>query len=182
MPDSAFIDGVTFAAYLATALACAREAAQPAAAARGENRFWRISALMLVAIGLARYVELHLVLAEVGRELAVHGGWYEGRRPVQKWLVYGLGVALLAFLALPWLRRQPVRPGRHAALAGVTLLAAFAAARVMSAHRIDVVLRRTIHGLKWEWVLELAGIALVALGVLAHRLSSRPRAQAPQPS
>jgi hypothetical protein len=58
------------------------------------------------------------------------------------------------------------------ALLGTTTLIALALIREVSLHQIDVLLGAQIIGLKVNWILELAGIALIVL--FSVRLKTRP--------
>ena len=141
-------------------------------------RLWRLAAAALAALAVDQGFGVLEQLTAAARASAVEGGWYEGRRLFQRWLVLGIGGAGLVAFGL-WLRRRRCRwRTGAAALAGVLFLVCLALARASSQHRVDAFLAApAAFGLRWRAVLELLGIAAVgfAAAVAASSRRRRPR-------
>ena len=115
----------------------------------------------LLALAINKQLDLQSWVTQLGRTLAYRGGWYGQRRAFQSVFVLVLallgllGFSLLAFL----LRRLLARVGLAAA--GLAFLITFVAVRASSFHHVDVWLRSG--RIRLNWVLELGGIALIAI-------------------
>jgi hypothetical protein len=122
---------------------------------------WFVSATILLALAMARAVDLGHLVPDLGRRRARSEGWYAQRRDVQE-----MGIAVIAVVlaiavvgAIIWLRsaRRRYLPEVVAVLA----LLAFAGVRLVSLHQVDVLLyRRRIEGIKLDVVVELAILAV----------------------
>jgi hypothetical protein len=128
---------------------------------RKEGALWRGMSFMLVALGLNKLLEGSL--ANAGRRIAVAQGWYGERQIFQLWFI--LIVAVLWLAAATGLmisaRRAPV--ATRLALLGIAMLIAFALIRDVSLHQIDALIGVQVIGFKLNWIIELAGIALIVL-------------------
>ncbi|MBC7522811.1 MAG: hypothetical protein H7268_17175 [Sandarakinorhabdus sp.] len=134
----------------------------PAATPR-ERLFWLLAALAMLALGINKQLDLQTALTAALRTTAKDNGWFDQRREIQRIFVIAVtvgGVVVCAGLA--WLVRG-LRPAVLSVLVGLCLLAVFVAVRAASFHHIDVVMRMSVLGLKLHTVLELLGIAIVAL-------------------
>ena len=141
-------------------------------------RLWRLAAAALAALAIDQGFGVLEQLTAAARASAVEGGWYEGRRLFQRWLVLGIGGAGLVAFGLWLRRRRPFSIDSAAALAGVLFLVCLALARASSQHRVDAFLAApAAFGLRWRAVLELLGIAAVgfAAAVAASSRRRRPR-------
>ncbi len=78
-------------------------------------------------------------------------------------VVFIAGVAAACVIAtiilLTWARRAP--PPTWLALIGVSLVLGFVLIRAASFHHVDRLIRSTVLGLRWNWILEMGGIAVV---------------------
>lgn len=168
---------ITVAYFIAAGL-CAR-------AARRERRdrvplgqqarpaFWWFLVALLLVLGINKQLDLQNLLTAIGRRMAREQGWYRERRDVQVAFIKGVAaVGLLAITCAGYAIRRSWR--RHGiALAGVVLLVCFIAIRAASFHHVDIWLRwQGLQGIRLHALLELAGIAITALGAL---LSTRSR-------
>lgn len=166
---------VTVAAYLAAAVACALAARcepTPEGARRARpSPFWIGLAASMFALGAIRLINLQVYLSEVGRGAVRSLGRDVDRRIVQVALMAVVGLACAAALAATL--RAGRRSARHRwpAMAGMAFLAGFVAVRAISMHGVDALLSARTFGIKWNWILELSGIGLVALP--AARLCTR---------
>jgi hypothetical protein len=179
--DPTLLGWVTVAAYFAAMAACVRvwrlDRRASGAGATASPTLWLVLAVLLGLLGVNKQLDLQSLLTQVGRTLARRQDWYARRREVQAAFIAGVGVAALAALAvLSWLARK--EPKRNVtALAGIVLLFAFVTIRAASFHHIDMFIQSRIAGVKWNAILELGGIGVVALGAaLAMRAERRPPA------
>jgi hypothetical protein len=123
--------------------------------------FWLLITGALVLLGINKQLDLQSWFTEVGRDLARGQGWYEGRRSVQALFVAALvflgliGTTVLFVLLRPLIRQV------GDALFGLGFLVIFVAVRAASFHHVDQLLRSGV--IRLNWVLELGGIALIAL-------------------
>jgi len=164
--DPSLMGWFTVAAYAAAALLAWR-----AGVVRRE-RVWRAVALLMAALCVNKQFDLQSLFTDIGRELSHRGGWYERRREFQKMFVLGVvaGAGLFGCWFL-WRFRDFVL--RHKLLAaGLLFLLTFIVVRAISFHHFDLFLKARIGGLTMNWVLELGGIALVAIAALRE---IRPR-------
>lgn len=158
-------------AYLAAAWLCYRAAVtagvslgEARASARRERILWSLFAGALLLLGLNKQLDLHSALTEALRIVSRDQGWYESRREYQA--VFVATLAFVAALGVASLSAFTRRLSRSIKLAGLGLgfLAAFVLVRAASFHHTDQLLGSRVLGLKASWILELAGIAIAALG------------------
>ncbi len=174
--DPTLIGGFTVLAYfLAAALSVqalsahlARVRASPHA--HDERRlvtFWALVVAVMVLLGVNKQLDLQTWFTEVARDLAKRDGWYEARRRYQVVFIAAialLGAASTLAIALA-LRRVITRV--LLAVCGLGALATFVVIRAASFHHVDVLLGRG--PVRLNWVLELGGIACVALSARRQR-------------
>lgn len=148
-----------------------------AAAKRGrkaaERWFWILAAAVLLLLGLNKQLDVQTFIVDLARELARAGGWYEHRRIVQGAFIGGLvaGAAAGALVLATRLRRAPMTI--KIAGAGLVLLALFVIIRAASLHPVDLWVTADVAGLRTGWWIEIAGIAVVALGAARYRARRR---------
>lgn len=155
---------LTVAAYGVTAVLCLlvaiRITQHPSTSIR---RFWFSLALGTLLLGLNKQQDLTGFLTRLVRGAAWQDDWYFARQPVQLAIIAAAGFifGLLFF----WLVRKvkPTSRGQSAALLGLVFLTGFALIRAVSLHAVDALLYRRIGGIQPNWIVELGGIALVAL-------------------
>jgi hypothetical protein len=180
--DPSLLGWLTVAAYAATAVLVGRALRSALRAARaGDPRaspqFWGVLLLGTLVLGVNKQLDLQSGLVELGRTLSRDQGWYEHRRAVQAGFVV---VGVLACGALCWwLARLARRELRRVlpALVGWSLLCAFVAIRALSFHHLDRLLGWSVGGARLGAVLELSGIAILAVG--ATHYVRDPRFDAP---
>lgn len=172
MIDSADSNWVRVSAYVIAAglaLAAFRRERRRATAVDGVwPPFWLLTGGFLLVMAFGRAGGIGDLIADVGRDEAVSGGWYESRRPVQAAVVGIVGLGLLMSLThVCW--RTPARRRRYFPMGvAIVTLAAFAAIRIVSFHHIDSVL----HG---RHIVEIRVATVTELGlvVLASALTFR---------
>jgi hypothetical protein len=172
-PDTTFAEWLTVALYLATSLSCwksGREARREGSRSSNEPRAWRSTAILFLALGVTKQLDLMTALTVLGRAVAHRQGWYERRHSVQIFLIALVATLclLLMIALLTWIRRAP--PPTWLALIGTTLTLAFVVIRAISYHDIDHFLSERILGLPWNSVIEIGGIVAVLLASQWHQV------------
>lgn len=170
----------TVAMYLVTAFACWRVARRLRArggATRSEVLVWGGIALMFLALGINKQLDLQSALTEIGRVIAHKQGWYDRRGSVQFYFIEGVAAVclLVAAALLVMIRRGPA--GTWLAALGTIFVLAFVTIRAASFHHFDRFIGRTILGLRWNWILEIGGILIVLVASIlrARRPGSQSR-------
>ena len=125
--------------------------------------FWGLLGLLFLFLGVNKQVDLQTWLTELGREMATSQGWYDQRAQVQTAFVAVIvGGGLLTLTILLRMTRD-LLPRHGPAFVGMILLACFVAARALSFHQLNDVLDWAPLGMKFRWMLEMAGIVIVGL-------------------
>lgn len=167
--DPTVMGWLTVAAYWVAAMLCWRLALRPRGASQrstGAVWFWLISGLILVALGVNKQLDFQTWLTLQAKQIAIHQGWYEQRRLVQAGFIGVVAIAGAAVLVwMLWLGRRSGRSAKMA-LAGLVFLGCFVLIRASSFHRMDELIGLRVAGLKMNWLLELGGIACVAIAAV----------------
>jgi hypothetical protein len=152
----------TVAGYLVAAVLCVLWA-KPG----GRGRLLPLAlAAAMALLAVNKQLDLQSLLTQIGRDLAKSQGWYQDRREYQVAFIAAIaGLAGLGFILLAWLERRRWRECTLALL-GLAFLLAFIVVRAASFHHVDHGLGETWAGLRFNWILELGGIALVAAGAI----------------
>jgi len=145
----------------------------PAPAARAA--LWLFLAIAFFFLGINKQLDLQSLMTQIGKTLAHEQGWYDQRRIAQAILigfVLAAGVASLATLG--WLVRGQLSDFRLP-LAGLTYVVVFVIVRAASFHNFDALLGFDPLGVRMNWVMELTGIGIVAVGAIRRlRKSGAP--------
>jgi hypothetical protein len=173
--DPTVFGWVTTLAYLVAAALCfvavrghAHQGRQDPAARRAAI-IWLILAAALLFLGVNKQLDLQTLFTELGRIVAFKQGWYQRRHRVQLAFVGVLGVlGLLGVAGMLHLARGQFRQLRLA-LIGAVFLVAFVGIRATSFHLVDRVLSHQVSVVRLNHVLELGGIALVAVAAARNR-------------
>ena len=127
---------------------------------------WLVLAAAMTFLGINKQLDLQTLVTELGRVSAHRHGWYEERRTVQTIFIAVIGgLGLLSVALLVWLIRDSLRRF-IVALFGVIWLGTFVLIRASSFHRVDILLKTEIAGVKLNWAFELTGIAIVAIAAV----------------
>lgn len=177
--DPSVAGWLTVALYLAAAWMAFRIArqlsSQPTAEYAAEARVWIVLAVGFLLLGINKQLDLQSALTEIGRMAAYFGGWYEKRRIVQfTFLIVVFLVACVTVVELVlWARKSP--PATWIALCGTIFVATFVVMRAASFHHVDELIGSRLLGLKWNWILEMSGIAIVIVGAAFRGTKAVPR-------
>jgi hypothetical protein len=163
--DPTFMGWVVTSAYFVAAVLCLRAARS---ASEKEARFWESVCLCLVLLGLNKQLDLQTLITDVARQWARAGGWYQDRRTYQA--IFILVIALLGIVGIGKLVAEFRSSGRavKGAILGLSLTLLFVLIRASSFHHIDQILRLELLGARAHWLLEMAGIAVVAVSAFSY--------------
>ena len=179
--DPTQIGWFTVFAYFVTAILCYRAAMTANArsidirtAANLEQYFWFSASLLLILFGINKQLDLQSLFTEVARAIAKLQGWYDNRRIYQLFFIEGLGVfALAAGIGMLWLLRR-TDAWVKVAILGFFCLGAFVVLRAASFHHVDRFLGDKILGWRWNSILELSGIGMIAIACLIYLRKFHP--------
>ncbi|MEZ5734609.1 MAG: hypothetical protein R3E09_02195 [Novosphingobium sp.] len=130
-----------------------------------------MTAVLFVFLGVNKQIDLQALFTEVARIMAHEHHWYDERRYYQKIFIEALlGAAILIGLALIWGFRRSRAPVKIA-IAGLACTGAFVVIRAASFHHVDLLLGDRLAGVRWNFILEVTGPAVVATAALVHRAS-----------
>jgi hypothetical protein len=125
-----------------------------------------------------KQLDLQSLFTEVGRTLARSEGWYEHRQTVQTFFVIAVAAGGLAtLLTLAWITRRTWRT-TGLAVAGTGFVVTFVVIRAASFYHVDALLGWEL-GIHLNWVLEIGGIACVALAALNAQHSGSAKQRLP---
>jgi hypothetical protein len=163
--DPTFIGWLTVILYFLAALGCwitSRTLGSEgfAAGSTNEARAWRWIAVTFLALGINKQLDLQTALTEAGRVLANLQGWYDQRQPVQVTLIAVITIICLMVSVVlgRWVRNAP--GPTWLALSGSILVIYYVLIRA-AFHHVDRFIGAEVLGLRWNWILEIAGISVV---------------------
>lgn len=142
---------------------------------RIRKRLWLAVAFVMTCLCFNKQLDLQTLFTDIGREVAKEGGWYEGRRSVQKAFILLVLVGAATFGGWIMWRFQQFWRGQKLLLAGLLFLLTFVVVRAISFHHVDVFLGRRVFGFKMNWALELTGIGLIIFAALLEWRGRSPR-------
>ncbi len=176
--DPTVVGWITVVAYgvsAALSLRCARRTAIGL-----EHWFWVGAAVALILLGFNKQLDLQTLVTQIGRDMAMRGGWYGERRVAQAAFVSALAVAgLVALVWLLWLVRRLPR-ATQAAGVGLVLLVVFIVIRGASFHHIDQMVGSSFEGIRFNWILELTPLLLIGIAAFQRRASLAPAGLPPR--
>lgn len=157
---------ITVAAYAACAMLAFGVLRRPLK--RPERLFWLVILLAMLALGINKQLDLQSFLTATGRCIARHQGWYAERRGFQAHFIETLLAVIVVLLGLGlWIMRRHLRRN-GLALMGLAVVAGFVAVRAIGFHHFDALINsRTMLNLRFNFVLENAGLVLIAVNALA---------------
>lgn len=129
--------------------------------------------LLLVLLMVNKQLDLQSALTTGARCLSQLQGWYEDRRAIQVGfilmvLLYCLGFGLFVVWVM-WRHLGQV----WLMLLGLILLLAFIAVRAVGFHHFDAFISSEISNVRMNWVLELGGLAMIAVNAIWMIFSGR---------
>ena len=165
--DPTWLGWFTAAAYVAAACLCVRAARAPGDAELGSRRlagFWLLLALLLLALGENKQLDVQTFVIERLRDLARAEGWYAQRRRYQRLFVAVCGGASIAALCALGVALRPVWPRVRLGLLGLAVLLGFVLLRAAVFQRVGPVW--LAHSEPLHAWLELLGIGVLGWAAL----------------
>jgi len=161
---------MTVAAYALTAALAGLAAWRARRAAQGsEAAVWLLFAFGLAFLAVNKQIDLQSLVTITGRDLAVSQGWFAHRRTVQFAFVVTTGLAGAALLAYLLARTRALSGAVRLALAGMCCIATYCAILAVLCNHIAHFIASGPLGVRWNWILELGGIATVAYAASRYR-------------
>jgi hypothetical protein len=139
---------------------------------RERHRVWFGVAVLMALLCLNKQFDLQSLFTDLGREFARLFGQYEHRRGFQKFFIIAVLAVVAIFGPLFAWKYRAFLAGHKLLTGGLVFLLTFLVVRAISFHHMDVFLKESrAGGMKMNWILELTGIALVALAALRKQLA-----------
>ena len=174
--DPGVMGWATVAAYAVAAVLALRRASGPVAGP-AERRFWAVAMAGLAFLAVNKQLDLQSLLTAAGRCTAQLQGWYDMRRTVQlDFIVTLAAAALLGGLVTLWLMRGTLAR-TWLAILGLVWIIGFVLVRAVGFHHVDEMIGLRVAGMRLNWVFELGGIGLFALGTMLAGRSPRRTAE-----
>ena len=162
--DPTIFGWLTVAAYALGAWLC--WCASRASPAR-ERRFWLVLMVIMALLCINKQLDLQSLFTDFARFEAKKQGWYAGRQKYQLAFIFVLGavsaLATVALLARMRRARAPVWGG----IVGLALLLLFVFVRASSFDKVDWFISQHLRSVRMNHVMELGGIAVVAISAWA---------------
>ena len=160
--DPTFVGWLTVALYLATSISCWKLRHKiELDGGRRSNEYiaWRFIAILFLALGINKQLDLQTALTEAGRVIAHLQGWYEQRRSVQlDFICLVAATCVTAEITMPiWMRRAPI-----------PIWLALMGASFYQFYRVSC---KSILGLRWNWVIEISVISFVLVAIQWRQIS-----------
>ena len=133
------------------------------------HRFWQIVCATLLALGINKQLDLHVLLIDLGRNLALGNGVFAERRQIQRLFMLAIaisaGLALVGAALIAWRRHRTI----GWALAGIAVTGAYGFLRAASFTHVDRLIETVAPGMESPWPIEIAGIVITALAAWRYR-------------
>jgi hypothetical protein len=131
-----------------------------------EREIWRSIGGLFVLLGINKQLDLQTAFTELGRLAAYYGGWYEHRQIVQIAFIMLIAATCGTITLVMILRSKQTSAACRLAIFGTAIVLCFVLVRAASFHHVDMFINQTVLFLRWNWILEMGGIAIVIVGSL----------------
>lgn len=127
-----------------------------------ERTFWLTLFVVMAVLGICKQFNLLSAITELGRMVAWSQGWIAQRREFQKTIMVAVAMVGSVLFVLLVSRLPRAIVARHwVVLLGVGYLIVFVVLRAISLHGYESFLKKTLCGLRVNWIGELGGIAAI---------------------
>jgi|NGEPerStandDraft_6_1074524.scaffolds.fasta_scaffold00001_22 hypothetical protein len=170
--DPTIIGWLTVGLYAIAAILCHRAARRCKDVAlqtyfwRRETVWWQFLAAALWFLCVNKQLDLQTAMTEIGRILARRQGWYAERRLYQEMFIAGLLLAGFFGACLALIVTWRMSRSLKLAMVGFCFIGVFVLIRAGSFHHVDVLLDSRVLAIKWNWILEIGGIVVVAFAAV----------------
>jgi hypothetical protein len=159
--DPTIAGWVTVATYFIIALLCflARKSSTGP-----ERHWWTGLVALMILMGINKQLDIQTLFTDIGRDLARSRGWYDQHRVVQVYFIIGLIVSgLITAVTLGMTVGRKSRAWARTAMLATCGLGVFVLIRATSFHHVDEMLGLKLGGLRYNNILELGPLLLIAL-------------------
>ncbi|MEO7107646.1 MAG: hypothetical protein ABIZ09_14820 [Rhodoferax sp.] len=164
-----WITVVAYAAAMVLCYLCQRQAPPVP-----HRHFWFVMMLAMAALGINKQLDLQTWMTELGRDLAMHYGWYAQRRTVQTLFIVALVVVGFGLIAWLGQRLKELDGYARRAAYGMVVLGVFVLVRASSFHHVDMLLGFRWNNIAVNAILELGGISAIVHSAWGRWRASRP--------
>lgn len=180
--DPGVIGWLTVALYLLAAGACAGAARRASGNRNDAWRYWAAIAFSMLALGVNKQLDLQSLFTQLMRDDSLRHGWFAERRTLQ--LAFILAVAAAGAMMALLIRRRLAMLHRNIRLAawGVCLVYTYVLIRAASFHHVDRFINAAILAARWNWIIEIGGIAIVVVAAIRGCIAEDPLAPRPAES
>ena len=136
--------------------------------------WWSIT-LILILLGIYRFFDFHILVAEFGRNLSKHQQWYERRFTFQLIFVFFVGLFCMLLLCFSESKIPILWRCYRLTICSIIYLICLVIIGTTSYHPIDMVFNNSIMGIRISWILELIGIVffVISLVINLHRNATK---------
>lgn len=170
--DPTIIGWIIVFAYFITAFICFN-ASTVSEHKNSIKKFWLFLTFILVALGFNKQLDLQTLLTHIGRDVAIYQGWYEHRRIIQLIFIIILSLAglisLYKYFKILFLKVKTT-------LIGSIILFCFILLRAASFYHINIPKGLNLQNPTILSILELAGLAVIAIGGLHYKMNQHKSA------
>ena len=169
--DPSIMGWVTVGAYFLTSLIALRLVLNskrwfPADIYPAQRRFWLVVFLLMLVLGINKQLDLQSLVTTMGRYYAVRDGWLEYKRVVQVGVIISILTVAMFSLSFFFFRMRNLLKINWLAITGLTCLLVFVVSRATSFHHMDTFIGTYFLGARINWLMELGGLAAIALSAL----------------
>ena len=137
-------------------------------------KFWLFLAILLMALGINKQLDLQTWFTQYMRDMALAHGWYGNRRALQQDFIVFLAVAMLVtLLSLRFFLANSWRQHKLTWL-GIALLCIFILIRAASFHHFDILIGHPVFGVRVNVILEIGALLLISIGTFYDKTLVRP--------
>jgi hypothetical protein len=161
---------ITVILYFFAVISCWRAARNSTSQ---DQKIWYAISITFFALGVNKQLDLQTAFTELGRVIAVEEGWYKQRQTVQVYFIIGVTLfcGWASITLLVWARHSSLPT--WLALVGTTSVIGYVLIRAASFHHIDRFIGSTVLGFRWNWLLEMGGIAIVIFASLWRKYQTK---------
>lgn len=173
--DPSWLGWLTVVGYLVAAVLAWRAGLAASRSRRSvDARLWHAAGAAMLLLAINKQLDLHILVTDVGRYLAVLAGWYQLRRGFQTVFIALVMISLALAVLAGFATTRNRDPALRLAVAGLAVSAAYILVRAASIHHVDEFVSGTELGKHWAAPFELAGMALVGMGAWRYRVRWQP--------
>jgi hypothetical protein len=136
-----------------------------------EGHWWLVMSVLMLCLGINKQLDLQSLLTEIGRDVARAQGWYDERRHAVQldFIAAMLATGIVAGVALALTIGRRVRKWARLSMVAMCALGVWILIRATSFHHVDEMLGYRFAGLRYNTLLELGPLSVIALAAWKAR-------------